>query len=366
MAQQASGPTSGSFSGISFDPVDWERRVAEARARRELALARRARATGSGDRAADTGARRTDKEPQGAPWLRHPAPRAPGRAAARLPSASQAMSAATGAFSAASGVLELALPRRRTRLGILFGSGLALGLVAAASLLLRDGDPAPQPFPAEVAAPAPAPDTPAAAPDTNVAAITSPAPSRPEPAVEPLRLSPPEAVAEAPAGATAVAESPAVTEAAPVTLTAATGEARIFVHVPSGARPATTDAVLGALTNAGLPVAGLVPVRLEVGRSNLRYYHSEDAALAEEIAAALAATPVGATEARNFAELANPPPPGTVEIWLAGDSTPGPAPTMPMALEAAETPLARPEPRDSGIDPQVIQHLVEAARDGSG
>ncbi len=358
MAQQASGPNNGPYSGMNFDPVDWERRVAEARARREVALARRARAHG------DPGSRWVEKEPPAAPWFRPPAPRAAIRAAAhaaRLPNAAQAMSAASGAFSAASGVLELAMPRRRTRLAVFVGSGLAVGLVAAAGLFLGGDDPAPLPVPTEVATVAPAPEPASPAPDRSVAAITAPAPSRPEAVVEPLSLSRAEAP---PAPELAPAEIPAVAAAIPRAPTPA-GDARIFVHVPTGAPAATTDAVLTELASTGLSVAGLVPVRLEVGRSNVRYYHPEDAALAGRIAAALAVTPVGPTEARDLAEVANGPAPGIIEIWLAGDATPGPAPTMPMAPETAQAPEARPETRSGGIDPQVIRSLVEAARAGS-
>ncbi|HPG22327.1 MAG TPA: hypothetical protein PLH75_06020 [Amaricoccus sp.] len=370
MAHQASGPNTGFHSGIDLDPIDWERRVAEARARRELALARRARAAGAGERPGDPGAPRAGKEPPGAPWSYLPAPRAAIRAtahAARLPSAAGAMSAASGAFSAASGVLELAMPRRRTRLAAVLGSGLALGVIATAALLFGGSDPAPLPLPAETAAIPPAAEAPDPAPGPETAAITTPAPSRPEAVVEPVRLSLPEAEPDA-APAPVVAAEPAQTPAAatPGTMTAME-DARIFLHVPAGAPSATTEAVLAALSDQGLPVAGLVPVRLEVGRSNLRYYHAEDAAIAEEIAAALGVTPVGAIEARDFAETANRPAPGTVEIWLAGDAKPGPAPTLPLAPETAEAPVARPLPRDNaGIDPQVIRNLVEAARASPG
>ncbi|HMR61237.1 MAG TPA: hypothetical protein PKD62_11975, partial [Amaricoccus sp.] len=174
MAQQASGPNSGFHSGIDLDPVDWERRVAEARARRELALARRARA--AGERPGDPGAPRAGKEPRGALWSSLPAPRAAIRAtahAARLPSAAGAMSAASGAFSAASGVLELAMPRRRTRLAALLGSSIALGVIAAAALLLGGRDPAPLPLPAETAAIPPAAEAADPSPGPETAAIAT-------------------------------------------------------------------------------------------------------------------------------------------------------------------------------------------------
>lgn len=145
MAPEASGPERGP-SGLPFDPVEWERRVAEARVRREAALASRTRSS--------------------APPARPPAPRP---VAAWTPAAGRRRSPG--------------LPRWPA----VFAAGLLVGL-AVASLSWR-----PRDQPLEVmAALAPRPDATALPPrplDTmaalvplpDTAAETSEPPKRPPP-----------------------------------------------------------------------------------------------------------------------------------------------------------------------------------------
>ena len=88
----------------------------------------------------------------------------------------------------------------------------------------------------------------------------------------------------------------------------------VFLHAPSGVADSAVAEVLDALDRAGFTVADARRVRLSISRSNVRYFHPEDATaagrLAEEIGAA----------ARDFTSYRPSPPGGTIEVWLAGRS----------------------------------------------
>ncbi|MFK7882454.1 hypothetical protein [Roseobacter sp.] len=70
------------------------------------------------------------------------------------------------------------------------------------------------------------------------------------------------------------------------------------------------------LASTGLPVASVNRVNFKVSKTHVRYYNRQD----EEVAQAVAAEVGGV--ARDFTTAANAPPPGRVEVWLAGSGNP--------------------------------------------
>ena len=93
---------------------------------------------------------------------------------------------------------------------------------------------------------------------------------------------------------------------------------RIVLHVPQS----VSDANLQRITT-GIEAAGLIAeprrITLSISKSNLRYYHAEDAA----IAAVLALT--ANAELRDFTAFRPRPAEGLIEIWLAGRRGAAPA-----------------------------------------
>jgi len=180
---------------------------------------------------------------------------------------------------------------------------------------------------------APASDQPPA-PAETVLAVPAPEPA-PEPTSEPADAPEPDGPASFAAPAAPLAE----TAATPI-------QARIMLHAPTGVPAATTDAAAAAISRvSGQPAAAPIPVRFAISRSNVRYYHPEDAAAAEAAAAALSAA-VGPVEARDFTSYSPKPSPGTVEVWLSGEpGRSGVARPAPAATTPAPTPTgAAPDP----------------------
>ena len=130
---------------------------------------------------------------------------------------------------------------------------------------------------------------------------------------------------------------------------------RVTIHYPPSAA-AEAERTSAALAAAGVARVGIVPVRLDISRSNVRFYHQRDGASAETVVALIAAggePPL----ARDFTDYKTPAAPGALEIWLAGDSgtasvprtrprpaaeapaEPVPAPPMPVASTFAPSPV---------------------------
>jgi hypothetical protein len=95
----------------------------------------------------------------------------------------------------------------------------------------------------------------------------------------------------------------------------------LAIHLHSAdADPAPAETVLATLSAAGVAVADHDTVGFKVSASHLRYYRAEDAEAAADLAQVLQ------IEARDFTSRADPPPPGFVEIWLAGTGAGAAAP----------------------------------------
>jgi hypothetical protein len=95
---------------------------------------------------------------------------------------------------------------------------------------------------------------------------------------------------------------------------------RVYIHYPRSSEAAAT-AARDALLGAGVPQVDIVPVRLTIDQSNIRYYHDADRAAADALSALMAPTlPGGPPVARDFTDYPTPPASGKVEVWLSGTS----------------------------------------------
>lgn len=291
----------------------------------------------------------------------------------------------------------------------IFATGLALGAAGVALIVLAPTGRPVAPAPAVVAveplaaAPSPSasdsvasPDAPSAAeatpplPDPEAlgaatAAVAPPAIDLPVPAAEPAPA-PPDALEAAVAAApfdtaTAAAVAPGA-ETAPETApeaapmrelaprpraapapTVASGPVapadgalptRVTIHYPASGLAAAEDA-RAALAAAGVADVRLLPVRLDISRSNVRFYHAADGAAATTVAGLLSdggEPPL----ARDFTDYRTPAAAGTLEVWLAGTSgtpsasapaaprVPDPAPDVVTATTLGPAPTTLPPP----------------------
>ena len=134
-----------------------------------------------------------------------------------------------------------------------------------------------------------------------------------EPAPPPA-VAPDEAVLAAlPTGAAASDAAPArALDPAPPALAV-----RVMLHYPASARDAA-DTVVAALEAAGVSEVVAVPVRFEVSRTDVRFFHGSDAAAAHGIASVLGRGAGGAgPQARDFTHFSPQPASGKLEVWLA-------------------------------------------------
>ena len=93
----------------------------------------------------------------------------------------------------------------------------------------------------------------------------------------------------------------------------------IVLHVPPSVGSVDRITLAAALREAALTAAEPVTTNVTIGETHLRYYHADDAAAAERIAAELDAT------ARDFTRYRPSPREGMVELWVAGSASPSEA-----------------------------------------
>ena len=286
----------------------------------------------------------------------------------------------------------VATARRGTgfRAAGLFLAGLGLGAAAVALVVvpaLRDPAPAPGDPPAVQASPASLADATGTLGNAPTAppfggSIKSPRPVgllQPAAEADPPRggaltgsllaaLPGPTSVETVPGPAPAPVEAAAPDpEPAPEPQSAAEATAvpalplpaRVFIHYPASAQAAAT-AAQQALRDAGVAGVEVVPVRIAIGRSNVRFYHDADGPGAATVADLLAAglPPEDAPQARDFTDYATPPAPGKVEVWLAGAPAAGasaPRRSAPAAPRAAPAP-PRPAPvaETTAVPPDIL------------
>ena len=318
---------------------------------------------------------------------RQPTAPAPEAAVTRLPAAplsaapSEPAAAAPPPADSAPAVEPPLRPLVRVPVWAIFLTGLALGAavvaIAALAPTMRQptaaehaaADPSPSTASAPPAVAKPAPPgaaTTAAAVAPAVAPAVAVEPAAPSPAVAarlPLPAQPPVAVAatQAPQATEqppADLAPPASEAAVPASLRAAAPPAparpvgaprprataaspspaaplaeevgplpeRVTIHYPPSAA-AEAERASAMLAAAGVTRVGTIPVRLDISRSNVRFYHTGDGAAAGTVAALLGAGGE-APLTRDFTDYKTPAAAGTLEVWLAGDGGPAP-PTRP-------------------------------------
>jgi hypothetical protein len=123
---------------------------------------------------------------------------------------------------------------------------------------------------------------------------------------------------------------------------------------PAGLAPATAAAAAQSLRAAGFDVTGPVAVPLTVSQANARYFHEADRDGLDTLLSLLAPLQDAAPELRAFTDLPDAPPPGHVEVWLAGPAQ------RPAALAGADAPEQIP----AAVDADLLGALVSLARTG--
>lgn len=244
-----------------MDPAALERRLAEARRRREAALAARRKV---------------------APETPAPAP---------PPTPTPVLAAAPMRPSAP----PRARPRRVGPIAAIFVAGSLAGAVVAGlgprMLDVLTGPPQPPPEIAAEVVRSASPETSAPPP------LLTPDPG----ATPPTRALAPEALPERP-------------------LSTPLDGARIIVNAPAGTDGAATAAAMDALQAAKPGSLTRADARVTIRESNVRYFHLADQAAAVEVAARLSPV-LGSTPAiRDFTDFTPRPSEGAIEVWLEGDA----------------------------------------------
>jgi len=107
---------------------------------------------------------------------------------------------------------------------------------------------------------------------------------------------------------------PFVDETAPVYERRGVGEGVVVnVFAPATIKSDALSAQLDQLQKDGFATEDVTRVNFKVSRSNVRYYHAEDAEKAADLAKSMGA------EARDFSSSRNNPPQGYIELYLQGD-----------------------------------------------
>lgn len=197
--------------------------------------------------------------------------------------------------------------------------------------------------PTATAVPVPAADLPAPAEE--------PAPV-PADALETARIEPavPRVIAPRPRPPVAPAAAPAE---APVT---GALPARVTIHYPPSAE-AEAERARAALAEAGVAEVRLLPIRLDIARSNVRFYHAADSAAANTVVGLLG-TGGEAPLARDFTDYRTPAAPGALEVWLAGTAPAGRAAAPRRDPDTVATTTLEPAPTTAATTPAPAAPVV--------
>jgi hypothetical protein len=93
---------------------------------------------------------------------------------------------------------------------------------------------------------------------------------------------------------------------------------RLLVAAPGSLPDEEVGRVVEMLAAGGFGGVSSGTVDISITRSNVRYFHAEDEPAAERVQALL--RPDFEADVRAFTHFSPAPPPGTVELWLAGDA----------------------------------------------
>ncbi len=113
---------------------------------------------------------------------------------------------------------------------------------------------------------------------------------------------------------------------------------RIVVFLPDGAATNGSEQALAMLEAAGFKAEEPGSVGFRVSATHVRHYHPSDRARAEDVAVAVGGG------LRDFTDFRPLPPPGTIELWLAGEPRAAPAPVA-RVRRVEPRPAAAPAPR---------------------
>jgi hypothetical protein len=107
--------------------------------------------------------------------------------------------------------------------------------------------------------------------------------------------------------------------------------------VPETVPDAEAEELMTLVRAVGIGDGRVSRVGFKVSSTHLRFYHREDAGAAAALAA------IVGTEARDFTSFRPRPPDGTLELFVAGESTsPPPRPAPARRAAPAEPPAAQP------------------------
>lgn len=202
-------------------------------------------------------------------------------------------------------------------------------------------DTAGPPKPVLLAALGSPPRQPARVPAARLDPVVAPG-ARPG-AIVPLAIDAPPARGDLP-GIDAVPPSPAIPGAADMPTS---------IFAASTVDDGDLDAVREAAEGFDLPVVTVARVGYRISENQVRYYDSGTAAAAARLAAAIGGV------ARDFTGSAADPPPGTLEVYLAGEAAEAPPPP-PVA--SAPAPVAPPpQSRTERLREGVISRLRAGA-----
>lgn len=218
-------------------------------------------------------------------------------------------------------------------------TGPTITALAPPSPAALDARPPVDPAPPPLLAPDGAPD------ETLLAGLPT-APRAETPANQPVEPVP--AVPE-------IAATPVTPPAPETPAPASIASARISVNYPASAAQ-TANAIAATLRASGAGATTVVPVGFSVSASNVRYYHAEDRAAAEAVAAVVGAT--GPVETRDFTDFRPSPLPGIIEIWLSGQGAAAPA----RAPQANAAPAPAPTLRETQTAPRRDLEAEEVER----
>ena len=128
---------------------------------------------------------------------------------------------------------------------------------------------------------------------------------------------------------------------------------RVTVLVPSTADSAAAEELVDDLELRGHQIKSVQPVDLTISERNIRFFHDEDRGEAARLAEAYDA------RLRDFTNFRPRPSEGTVEIWLAGDSSTVPQPVA-QAAPGVQVQQVAPVPRIVIVQrqPSLIERLT--------
>ena len=128
------------------------------------------------------------------------------------------------------------------------------------------------------------------------------------------------------------------------------GSRVVHVHAPTSVSNAALADVMAKLGGDGYSLDEARRVSFSISKSNIRYFHPEDAELAGSLADRIGA------QARDFTDFSPSPPVGTIEIWLSGSG--------PKVAAAPKSKKVAPKPKQTNKLLQLRSRILRRLRNG--